>query len=281
MINIARVKVEREIDMAIKDDTEQKVQQGVEEKEQINISDFAFFKALEKEEKECDIQIKEIEEKIKALREFKAKNEIEKEQLKREIEQLPPVLASGLGHIWELEKQIKYLTDEIGREVEGWREEALKSGIKEEFVNIMLRNLGFAVSKEGGDRKRKSRRRDVEKHIEVLDMDTLVKSSPKTLDWLNKIKTIVEGRIKSLRYEPKKYWAIFKSKGTNRDVCQLNPQVNQIRLLTKLHPSDDYELEPSPATGEWFETYPSLFVVESEQDIDKAIELIISSWIRD
>jgi hypothetical protein len=254
----------------------------------INISDLAIYKAYENKGKELDNKIKEIEDQIKemkekkkVLREIGAKRAIEEELLAKEIEQLPPVLASGLEDIRELEKQIKNLTDEVGREVEGWREDALKIGVKEEFVNIMLENLGFAVSKEGGDQKRKSRRRDVEERIEVLDMDTLVKSSPKTLDWLNKIKTIVEGRIKCLTYEPKKYWAIFKSKGTNRDVCQLNPQVNQIRLLTKLHPSDDYELKPSSATGEWFETYPSLFVIKSEQDIEKAIELIILSWICD
>lgn len=268
--------------MAIKDETEQKVQQGIEEKEQINISDFAFFKAYDKKIKEYDEQKKELEEKIKALREIETKRAIEREQFEKEFKHLPPVLVSGLEDIVELDKQIKDLTNQMAERAEGWKEEALKSKIKEEVVNILIGNLGFAVSKEGGDRKRKARRRDVEEHIvEVLDMDTLVESSRKTLKWLNKIKTKVEGRISSLTYEPKKYWAIFKSKGTNRNVCQLNPSANQIRLLTKLHPTDDYELEPSSATEEWFETYPSLFVIESEQDIEKAIELIIRSWIND
>ena len=110
-------------------------------------------------------------------------------------------------------------------------------------------------------------------------MDTLVTSSPKTLSWLNQIKTKVLEQNNFLNYNEHKYYASFSSSETNKRVCYLNPQKNQIRLFTKLPLSYDYELEPTPATGGWAELYPTKFVIRSESKIEKAIELIKSSWI--
>ncbi len=107
-------------------------------------------------------------------------------------------------------------------------------------------------------------------------MDTLVASSPKTRSWLNQIRIEIEKRNQFLTYKEEKYWAIFKS--SNKDVCHLNPQKDKIRLLTPLPLDVDFSLEQSPATGEWKKAYPSKFEITSENDVEKAVDLIILSW---
>ena len=112
-------------------------------------------------------------------------------------------------------------------------------------------------------------------------MNTLITSSPTTLRWLNSIKSKIEGKIPSLKYGDRKYWAIFKSSERNRNVVQLQPQKRQIRLFTRLEISSNSSLEPTPASGRWAEMYPSIFLIRSEDSIDKAVELIISSYKED
>ena len=114
-----------------------------------------------------------------------------------------------------------------------------------------------------------------------IKMNTLKTSSPTTLKWLNNIKSKIERKIPSLKYGERKYWAIFKSPGTNRNVVQLQPQRRQIRLFTRLEISFNSSLEPTPSSSGWAETYPSIFFIRSEDSIDKAIELIISSYEED
>lgn len=112
-------------------------------------------------------------------------------------------------------------------------------------------------------------------------MNTLITSSPATLRWLNSIKSKIEGKIPSLKYGEKKWWAFFKSLEKNRNVVQLQPQKSQIRLFTKLEISSNSSLEPAPTSSKWAETYPSIFFIRSEDSIDKAVELIISSYKED
>ncbi len=113
-------------------------------------------------------------------------------------------------------------------------------------------------------------------------MDRLITSSPTTLQWLNKIKVEVEERRSSLIYGDSKYWASFKSPETNRNVVYLQPQKkSQIRLFTRLELSFDNSLQPTPASSGWAEMYPSIFLIRSESEIDKAVELIISSYKED
>lgn len=109
-------------------------------------------------------------------------------------------------------------------------------------------------------------------------MDRLITSSPTTLRWLSKIKSKIEEKISSLVYDESKYWASFKSPKTNRNIVYLQPQKSQIRLFTRLPLSSDHELRPTPASMNWAEMYPSVFLIRSESAIEKAIGLIVSSY---
>jgi len=106
----------------------------------------------------------------------------------------------------------------------------------------------------------------------------LITSSPITLQWLNKIRLGIEQRCSFLEYGEAKYYSSFSSLRTNRNVAYLQPQKTQIRLFVRLDPSYDDSLRSTPSTGNWAEMYPSIFVIKSEDMVEKAIELIISSY---
>lgn len=106
----------------------------------------------------------------------------------------------------------------------------------------------------------------------------LITSSPTTLRWLNKIRFEIEQRHPFLTYGESKYWALFKNLKTNRNIAYLQPQKSQIRLFIRLDPFYDNCLQPTPSSGNWAKMYPSIFVIRSENMIEKAIELIISSY---
>jgi len=112
-------------------------------------------------------------------------------------------------------------------------------------------------------------------------MDTLITSSPTTIEWLKKIKSKIEGKIPSLIYGESKYWASFKNPETNRNVVYLQPQKTQMRLFTRLDPFFDNAFQPTPASGGWAEMHPSIFLIRSENVIEKAVKLIISSYEQD
>lgn len=112
-------------------------------------------------------------------------------------------------------------------------------------------------------------------------MDKLITSSPKTLKWLNRVKTAIEDKMPSLQYSESKYWALFKSPETNRNVVYLQPQKSQIRLFTRLDLSFDSSLQPTPASRGWAERYPAIFLIRSDNAIDRAVGLIMSSYGKD
>lgn len=112
-------------------------------------------------------------------------------------------------------------------------------------------------------------------------MDTLITSSTTTLEWLGSIRSKIEGEIPSLIYGKFKYWASFKSPGTKRNVVYLQPQKSQIRLFTKLDPSFDNSLQSTPSSDKWKVGFPSIFLIKSVNSIDKACDLIISSYKED
>ena len=112
-------------------------------------------------------------------------------------------------------------------------------------------------------------------------MDTLITSSPKTLKWLREIKFRIEREIPSLIYGEFKYWASFKNPETNRNAVYLQPQRKKIRLFTRLDPSFDRFLQPTPSSSGWKKMYPSIFLITSENLIDKAVELIKASYRED
>ena len=111
-------------------------------------------------------------------------------------------------------------------------------------------------------------------------MDKLIDSSSSTLRWLFKIKSIINDKIPSLIYKESKYWASLNNPETERNVVYFHPTSNQIRLFTKLDYNFDSFLQPSPSSKQWKE-YPSIFTIKSEDDIEKAIELIIDSFLED
>jgi hypothetical protein len=112
-------------------------------------------------------------------------------------------------------------------------------------------------------------------------LSTLVTASPETRRWLDIIKVNVSKEIPSVEYYEKMHYASFKNPSTNRRFVQLNPLGKQIRLFTKLPVSFDVRFEPTPSSRTWAETYPSIFKIRSEQDIEKATYLIIKSYTFD
>lgn len=109
-------------------------------------------------------------------------------------------------------------------------------------------------------------------------MDKLIASSPKTLGWLNKIRAEIKQRYPSLEYKECKYYAPFRSPERNRNIVQVNPQKNQIRVFLTLDPSFDLRLQPTPSTSYYGKNFPSLFVIKDESMVEKAIKLIIASY---
>jgi len=112
-------------------------------------------------------------------------------------------------------------------------------------------------------------------------MDTLVDSSPESLEWLSIIKSKIEGKIPSLIYDEHKYWASFKSSETKRKIVYLHPTKSQIRLFTILDLSFDNSLQQTPSTGKYADRLTSIFLIKSETLINKACYLIISSYKED
>jgi hypothetical protein len=109
-------------------------------------------------------------------------------------------------------------------------------------------------------------------------MDKLITSSSTTLRWLKRIRSEIEGKAPSLRYKETKHYAPFWSPEKNKNIAQMNPQRKQIRVFLRLDPSYDLQLQPTPSTSGYAESYPSLFLIRDESMIGKAIELIISSY---
>jgi hypothetical protein len=91
------------------------------------------------------------------------------------------------------------------------------------------------------------------------------------------IKANVSREIPSAKYYERKYWASFKSLSTNRRFAHLNPRSKELRIFLKLPLSFDTMLEPSPSSGTWAENYPSIFKMRSENNAEKASNLIIAS----
>jgi hypothetical protein len=105
----------------------------------------------------------------------------------------------------------------------------------------------------------------------------LVDSSPTTRRWLEQIKSEVKKKLPSVRCEDKIHYCPFNNPETDRNFVQLHPQRTQIRLFTKLPTDFDSELKQSPATGSWQKSFPSLFIIKSENDKEKGIRLIMES----
>jgi hypothetical protein len=109
-------------------------------------------------------------------------------------------------------------------------------------------------------------------------VDTLITSSPATKEWLRIIKSNIAAKIPSLIYNEFKYWASFKSAETKRNIVYLHPQKGQIRLFTILDLSFDNSLQRTPSSSKWADLFPSIFLIKSGTLINKACDLIMSSY---
>jgi len=112
-------------------------------------------------------------------------------------------------------------------------------------------------------------------------MDTLITSSPITLRWIDEIKSKIKRKIPLLIYGESKYWASFRNPETGRNFVYLQPQKSQIRLFTRLDLSFENSLQPTPSSSGYVKMYPSVFLIRSENSIDKAVDMIISSYEED
>jgi len=109
-------------------------------------------------------------------------------------------------------------------------------------------------------------------------MEILVDSSDKTLMWLSNIKSEIIKKILRVEYKEKKYWASFKSPEKDRNFVFFHPTKNQIRIFTRLPLEFDEELQPTPASQNWANMYPSIYTLREESKIQKAIDLIYKSY---
>jgi hypothetical protein len=103
-------------------------------------------------------------------------------------------------------------------------------------------------------------------------------ASPKTLEWLEKIKSKVIKEIDSIQYNEAENWVSFRSQVTRRNIAYLEPFKKQIRLFTELPLSYDDRLESTPASQIWAKAYPSVFKILQESDIEKAVYFIVHSY---
>ena len=92
------------------------------------------------------------------------------------------------------------------------------------YFNSVLQMVARFLTNQLGDRSILSKGGD------NIKMNTLIRSSPTTLKWLNSIKSKIEGKIPSLKYGEKKFWATFKSPEKNRNVVMLQPQKSRFTL---------------------------------------------------
>jgi len=111
-------------------------------------------------------------------------------------------------------------------------------------------------------------------------MGKLIDSSGSTFRWLSKIKSIIHVKVPSLTYRESKHWASIHNPETGKNIVYFHPTSNGIMLFTKLNHMSDGVLQPSPSSKQW-KAYPSVYTMRSEDDIDKAVQLIINSYLED
>jgi len=109
-------------------------------------------------------------------------------------------------------------------------------------------------------------------------MNELLTSSEETLRLLNRIIEAIKEKIPSITYKKGRYWVSLKSPETQKNFVYFHPQKHQIRLFTPLDPFYDRVLKPAPSTKGWLKELPSIFIIKSDEDIERAINLIIASY---
>lgn len=108
--------------------------------------------------------------------------------------------------------------------------------------------------------------------------ETLVDSSKTTLRWLERITAEIKKKIPSIVYDESKYYALFKSTENKSNIVALHLQKTQIRLFLKLPVYQDDDLDLTISSGTWAIYYPSMYILRSEKEIEKSIELIVKSY---
>ncbi|MDD5689755.1 MAG: hypothetical protein PHQ76_05730 [Caldisericia bacterium] len=100
-------------------------------------------------------------------------------------------------------------------------------------------------------------------------MNRIITSSPTTRYWLDKIRSGLGKRCPNIKYRETKYYVPLYSSDENKNIAQINPQPNQIRIFLRLMPSYDQLLQITPSTSGYAKTFPSLFVLKDESMIVK------------
>ncbi len=111
-----------------------------------------------------------------------------------------------------------------------------------------------------------------------LILDRVVSSSATTRNWLELIRKGVEKKYPDIGFDLTKYWAKFTKPKINTVFVYLKPTSNMIRIFLPLDFNTEKDLDESPSTKSWGAIYKSTYRIDSEEKIDKAIELIIKSY---
>ncbi len=107
---------------------------------------------------------------------------------------------------------------------------------------------------------------------------TLAQSSPLTREWINRIRIGVVNLIPTIQFEEVKYYAKFISAERNRVIAYLNPIKRNIRLFLRIDMDQEIDIDQTPSSSDWAETFPSIYNIDSIEKIERAIELIVFSY---
>lgn len=109
-------------------------------------------------------------------------------------------------------------------------------------------------------------------------MMKLVQSSDKTRKWLQDIQLSL--KINNLDFESKesKYWCTFRRIGANKVFSHCNPSAKKILVFLPFKENEYPDLTQSPSIKHWAMHYPTIFIIESEKDIKKALDLLIRAY---
>ena len=115
--------------------------------------------------------------------------------------------------------------------------------------------------------------------VEILrclgEMNALVSSSKLTRDWLEYIRVSVSEEIPSAIYSEKKYWGKFESSKTERVFVWAMVGKNIITLYMGLDPNTEPDVERG--SSQW-PRFKSVFRIDSEGKLDRAIEIITQAY---
>lgn len=110
---------------------------------------------------------------------------------------------------------------------------------------------------------------------------TLTTSSNMTREWLSIVRKKLEDKNSNIFYREKERWAKFISSDEDRVIAWIRANKKSLRLFLKLDHSVYDDLDKSPCTKNWEKSYPSVYEINSAEQLNRAIELILESYFYD